>query len=152
LPVGGYAGSIPSDAALLREALASYLMPPGSTLADQVFGHQGRQQRINLQHLANILYERASLHKSHVKDIDRRLMECSERLSVIKMHFPLDGGKTQQTLEKIIIDLETQRHDEETGFWKDSTEVREQLFESAATYSATKRRKDMLYGLEAQDV
>ncbi len=152
LPVSGYADAIVSDAALLRQAMTSYSMPQGATLADQVFGHQSHQQRINLQHLANVLYERTALHKSHLKDIDRRLMESLERLSIIRMHFQLDGGKTQQTLERLVIDLEKQRHEEETSFWKDSTEVRQQLFEGATTYSATTRRKDMLLGLEAQDV
>ena len=149
-PRNGYFDRFKPDVILLQEALSSYEGPQGSTVAEQVFGGQARQQRISLKHLANILYERALLHKGHLKDIDRRLMEFQEKLSIIKMHFPIDGGRTQQNLEKIIIDLETQRHDEELGFWKDSTEVRQQLFENAATYSATRHRKDLLCGVEGE--
>ena len=149
-PRNGYFDRFKPDVVLLQEALASYSGPQASTVAEQVFGNQARQQRISLRHFANILYERALLHRSHVKDIDRRLMEFQEKLSIIKMHFPLDGGRTQQTLEKLIIDLETQRHDEELGFWKDSTEVRQQLFENAATYSATRHRQGVLCGVEGE--
>ena len=150
-PRNGYFNQFKPDAALLHEALTSYSRPQAMTVAEQVFGGQARQQRINLKHLANILYERALLHKSHVKDIDRRLMEFQEKLSILKMHFPLDGGRTQQSLEKLIIDLEKQRHDTELGFWKDSTEIRNGLFENAATYSATQHRKDLLCGVEDGD-
>ena len=149
-PRNGYFDRFKPDAALLQEALSSYGGPQESTVAEQVFGSQARQQRISLKHLANILYERALLHKTHVKDIDRRLMEFQEKLSIIKMHFPIDGGRTQQNLEKTIIDLETQRREEELGFWKDSTEVRQQLFENAATYSATRHRQGVLCGVEGE--
>jgi hypothetical protein len=150
-PSRGYFDRFKPDAALLREALASYPSQETFTVAEQVFGSQARQQRISLKHLANILYERALLHKSHVKDIDRRLMDFQERLSIVRMHFPLDGGRTQQNLEKIIIDLEKQRHDEELGFWKDSTEVREKLFENVFAYGAIQRRQNMLSSVEGEN-
>jgi hypothetical protein len=150
-PITGYFDRLKPDFALLKEALTSYPSQEIPTVAEQVFGNQARQQKISLKHLVNILYERAILHKSHLKDIDRRLMDCQEKLSIIKMHFPVDGGRSQQNLEKLIIDLEKQRHDEELNFWKDTTEVREKLFEQANVYSATKHRKDMLYGVEEQN-
>jgi len=150
-PRNGYFDRFRPDSTLLHQALSSYCAPQASTVAEQVFVNQARQQGISLRHFANILYERALLHRSHVKDIDRRLMEFQEKLSILKMHFPLDGGRTQQTLEKLIIDLEKQRHDAELGFWKDSTEIRHGLFENAATYSATRHRKDILCGVEDGD-
>jgi hypothetical protein len=140
------------DAALLKEVLSPYAGPRDATLAEQVFGSQARQQRIGLGHLANVLYERALLHQKHLRDIDWRLVDCQDRLSVLKMHFPLDGGRPQQHLEKMVLELEKQRHEEEIGFWKDSAEIRQQLFESAATYGAVKRRQDMLSGVEAHGI
>jgi len=140
------------DAALLQEALSPYAGRQDATLAEQVFGSQARQGRIDLTHLANILHERALLHKNRLRDINHRLVDCQDRLSVLKMHFLLDGGKAQQHLEKLIMELENQRHDEEVNFWKDSTEIRQQLFENAATYGAAKRRQDMLCGVEADGV
>jgi len=147
-PRNGYFERLKPDAALLKEALTSYPGPQTSTVAESIFGSQAREQRLGLKHLTNILYERALLHRNHLKDIDHRLMQSQEKLSILKMHFPIDGGRSQQNLEKLIIELEKQRHDEEINFWKDSTEVRQKLFEGASEYGATKRRKDMLYGVE----
>ncbi|MFX1578789.1 MAG: hypothetical protein ACFFBJ_04020 [Promethearchaeota archaeon] len=79
------------------------------------------------------------------------MREFQERLSIVKMHFPLDGGRTQQNLEKLIVELERQRHDEELNFWKDSADVRGKLFENAATYSATQHRRELLCGVEGTD-
>ena len=147
-PSNGYFERLKPDAALLKEALTSYPSPETSTVAEQVFGNQARQERIGLKHLVNILYERAFLDARHLKEINRRLMDCHEKLSIIKMHFPLDGGRSQQNLERLIVDLEKQRRDEELNFWKDTTEIREKLFENAATYSATQHRKQILCGVE----
>jgi hypothetical protein len=151
-PAENYFEKFKLDAALLREALSPATVPRDGTLAEQVFGSQARQQRIGLGHLANVLYERAGLHQRHLRDIDWRLTDCQDRLSVLKMHFPMDGGRPQQHLEKLIIELEKERHDEETSFWKDSAEIRQQLFENAATYGAAKRRQDMLYGVEVNGI
>lgn len=75
-------------------------------------------------------------------------MGCQEKLSILKMHFPVDGGRTQQNLERVFLQLEQERRAEEVNFWKDTTEIREKLFEDVNAYSATKHRKDMLYGVE----
>ena len=147
-PRNGYFDRFKPDAALLQEALTAYGGLPAATVADQVFGNQARQQRIALRHSANILYERALLHRNLIKDIDRRLMEFHARLSVIKMHFPLDGGRTQQSLEKLIIELEKQHHEEDLAFWKDSAEIRKDLFADASTYGATQHRREILGGVE----
>jgi len=53
-PRTGYFEGLKPDAALLREALASYTSPQASTVAEQVFGTQARQQRISLKHLATL--------------------------------------------------------------------------------------------------
>jgi len=140
------------DYALLKEALSAYTGPREATLAERVFGSQVRQQRISLTHIANVLYERALLHDKRLRDIEHRLTDLLDRLSVLKMHFPVDGGRSQQQLEKLIIELERQRHEEQTSFWKDNTEIRHQLFEGASEYGSAKRRKDMLYGVEVKDV
>lgn len=149
---GGYFEKFRFDAALLKEALSPYAGRHDATLAEQIFGSQARLGRISLAHLANILHERALLHSHRLGDLNHRLVDCQDRLSVLKMHFPLDGGKAQQHLEKLILELESQRHEEEINFWKDSTEIRQQLFENAATYGQAKRRQDMLEGVEADGV
>ena len=150
-PSNGYFERLKPDAVLLKEALTSYVSPETSTTAEQVFGNQARQQKIGLKHLANILYERALLHKNHLKEIDHRLMDCHRKLSILKMHFPVDAGRTQQNLERLVVQMEEERRTEEINFWKDSIEIRQKLFEDAGAYSATKRRKDMLYGVEREN-
>lgn len=150
-PSHGYFERLKPDSALLKEALQSYITLGTSTVAEQVFGNQARQQKLGLKHLANILYERALLHSKHLKEIGRCLMGCQEKISILKMHFPVDGGKSQQNLERVVLQLEQERRTEEINFWKDTTEIREKLFEDAAEYSATKRRQDMLYGVEREN-
>lgn len=147
-PANGYFDKFRSDAALLKHALAAYANTEAPTVAEQVFGNQARDQRIGLLHKSNILYERSFLHSKHLKEIDRHLRKCIERLSILKMHFPLDGGRTQQNLEKTVLQLEQERRTEEINFWKDSTEIRGKLFEDAGVYTATKRRENMLTGVE----
>jgi hypothetical protein len=73
-PPESYFEKFKLDAALLKEALSPSAVPRDVTLAEQVFGSQARQQRISLGHLANVLYERALLHKKHLRDIDWRLV------------------------------------------------------------------------------
>jgi len=146
-PSNSYFDRLKPDSYLLKETLQPY-NPETLTVAEQVFGSQARQQKIGLRHLANILYERSLLHAKHLKEIDSRLMDSHEKLSILKMHFPVDFGRTGQNLERLIIQLEEDRRAEEINFWKDSTEIRQKLFEDAAVYSATKHRKDILYGVE----
>lgn len=136
------------DAALLKEALFPDAGRPDATVADQVFGSQARQQKIGLGHTANVLYERALLHKKHLRDIDRRLTDCLDRLSVMKMHFPIDGGRPQQHLEKLILALEKQRREEELTFWNDTAELRDKLFEGASTYTAARHRYSVFSKVE----
>jgi hypothetical protein len=150
-PSNSYFDRLRPDAILLRQALTPYVSPEASTTAEQVFGNQARQQRIGLQHQSNVLYERAFLHAKHLKEVDRRLMDCHKKLSILKMHFPIDAGRTQQNLERLVVQMEQERRTEEINFWKDTAEIRQKLFEDVNAYSATKRRKDMLYGVERQN-
>ncbi len=139
------------DAALLKEALSPDVGRPDATVAEEVFGGQARQQRIGLGHTANVLYERALLHKKQLAEIDQRLMEFKDRLSVMKMLFPSEGGgRTQQHLEKLIITLEKQRREEEQAFWNDSVGVREKLFEGASTYTAARNRYSIFSRVEGE--
>ena len=97
-PPASYFEKFKLDAALLKEALSPCPSQRSRTLAEQVFGSQARQQKIGLGHLANVLYERALLHHRHLRDIDWRLVDCQDRLSVLKMHFPMDGGRVFRAL------------------------------------------------------
>jgi hypothetical protein len=147
-PSNSYFSGLQRDTALFKEILTPYTIPAASTVADQVFGSQARQQKLGLRHSVNTLYERALLHAKHLKEINRALMQCHEKLSILKMHFPVDAGRSQQNLERLVLQLEQERRTEEINFWKDTTEIRQQLFEGATEYGATKRRKEALTGVE----
>jgi len=151
LPAKGPFDYFLPDATLLKTALTSYADSQDSSIAEQVFGQQAREQGISLKHQANLLYERALLHRRHLKDIDRRLMQCHEQLSIIKMHNPIDGGRGQQNLERLVLQLEQEHRKEELEFWKDSKDIRQDLFENAHTYTAAKRRERVFYDVEAQN-
>ena len=53
-------------------------------------------------------------------------------------------------LEKLLVQLEHEKRQEELAFWKDTAEVRKDLFAQAFEYTATRRRSQLLGSLEAQ--
>ena len=152
-PGSQYFHSLQKDIPLLQESLTPSPETPGypATLADQVFGHQKREQRISVKHLINLLYERSRLHYRHLQDIDHRLMDCHSRLSIARMLSPIRADMEQVNLERLIVALEKDRRKEELGFWKDSADIRKELFEHTKEYGATARRARMLSGLEAEN-
>jgi len=152
-PGNRYFDNLKKDVPLLHESLSPQpeAQEYPSTLADQVFGHQKREQRISVKHLINLLYERSRFHYRHLKDIDSRLMDCHSRLSVARMLSPMRADMGQVNLERLIVALEKERRKEELSFWKDSRELRQELFEHTREYGATARRARMLSGLEGEN-
>jgi len=153
-PGNRYFQGFKADIPLLRETLTPPPQTqdyPAMTLADQIFGHQKREQRVSVKHLMNLLYERSSLHYRHLRDIDDRLMDCHSRLSIARDLSPIRADLEQVNLERLIVALEKDRRKEELGFWKDGKDLREGLFEHAMEYGATARRARMLSGLEDEN-
>jgi len=139
------------DAYLWQGALSSDQQPTDHSLADQVFGNQRRQEYLNLTHLANLLYERASLHKQHLRDIDHRHIQIQEDLFGVRINNSPDKARRQSNLENQLLQLEGQRRDEELAFWKDSVDLREKLFDTASTYKAAKHRYSVFAAVEDGD-
>jgi len=50
-------------------------------------------------------------------------------------------------LERLLLDLESDRRKAELDFWKDTRDIREGLFDKAQGYQATRHRLDLLEGL-----
>ena len=109
-------------------------------MAQQVFGQDLKQQQIHLQHTANLFYERCQLHKQHIQDIDDRHLKVQERLFGVEINNFPDRNKQLRTLEGQLMQLEQQRREEELAFWKDTVELRKELFESATDYRDTSQR------------
>ena len=151
LPTNGYFERLKVDADLLESALAAAGAETNKNLSEQVFGSAIKHQQVNLKHQAHLLYERAQLHKQHIRDIDDRHRQIQEKLFGVEINNFPDRSKRMGNLEGQLLQLEKQRRDEELAFWKDTVELRHSLFELAGDYSDIKRRSSVLSGLEEKD-
>jgi hypothetical protein len=148
-PHKAYFERFKADTELLQKAL-SPIKKPLYSIADQVFGNQKQQEYTNLLHIRNLIRERSELHKQHIRDIDHRHMQTQEKLFILKINNSPDKARRQSTLETQLLQLEQQRRDEELAFWKDTTELREKLFDSATAYKDAKHRYSVFSNVEAQ--
>lgn len=148
-PDKGYFERFKPDADLLQKAL-SPMEKSSYSIADQVFGNQKQQEYTSLRHSTNLIHERAELHKQHIKDIDHRHLQIQEMLFGVKINNTQDKAKRQSNLEGQLLQLEQQRRDEELAFWKDTVELRQGLFESAAAYKDANHRYSIFSDVEAQ--
>jgi len=147
----GFEG-IQKDAVTLAEMLAPVCVPDEyQSIAEQVFGSQARQQRLSMRHLASLLEERVRLHQRHLKDIARRDMHIQERLFGAQLHWKLDGGRRATNLEKILVELDKDKRQEELAFWKDTAELRTKMFELAGEYGALQHRLSLLEDVEYEE-
>ncbi len=138
------------DAQTLGKLLQPVTFNDYSTLADQIFGSQLRQQHAGLEHVLNLLSERSRLHKHFLQDIDSRHIQQQERLFGARLHGRLDGYRRATRIEQTLIQLEEQRRQEELRFWADSAELRDRVFELAKEYGALKTRTTLLANAESQ--
>ncbi|MHC4187808.1 MAG: hypothetical protein ACYSRQ_06410, partial [Planctomycetota bacterium] len=120
------------------------------SIADQVFGNQKQSEYLGLKHLANLFYERCKLHKQHIKEIDRTHIKVQENLFGVKINNSPDKVRRLSNLEGQLLQLESQRRDEELTFWKDTVELRDKLFEGASTYKDAKHRYSVFSDVEAK--
>jgi hypothetical protein len=62
-----------------------------------------------------------------------------------------DKARRLSNLEGQLLQLESQRRDEELAFWKDTVDLREKLFEGAASYKDANHRYSVFSDVEAGD-
>jgi len=117
-------------------------------LAEQVFGQQALREKLSLGRLYALLHERYQMHARHMSDIRRRNMEVQGELCGARWNANLDSGRRALILEKMWHDLEAKERQGELDFWKDTNELRQNILEKAAEYSATRRRTGWLGKLE----
>jgi len=147
-PEKGYFDKFKLDADLLQKALSPLEKSTTYSVADQVFGNQKQLEYLGIKHLTNLFYERCNLHKQHIKDIDRRHLQVQETLFGVKINNFPDRARRLSNLENQLLQLESQRREEELGFWKDTVELREKLFEGADDYRAAKHRYSVFSNVE----
>jgi hypothetical protein len=133
---------------LLEEVLRPSIDTP-ATISDQIFGNEMKQNYFQIKHLANLFYERCKLNKRHVDDIRHRHLQVqSDKFCVIINKSP-DSTKRLSSLESQLLQLESAKREEELAFWKDTSDVREKLFETAILYRNAKHRYSIFSGMEA---
>ena len=147
LPENGYFNTFRVDTDLLQQALAPSNDYQLTNLSQQVFGQELKKQHINLQHSANLFKERCQLNKQHLQDIDHRNMQVQEKLYGVWINNFPDRSKRLGNLESQLLQLEQQRREEELAFWKDTVDLRQQLFETADDYRNTRNRYNIFSGV-----
>ena len=115
-----------------------------ASLADRVFGRQIKHTRLSARRLAKLLDERCALHYTHMAEIRHQNLKCQEYLFVAKLHAQADGGRRLSSLEKLLVQLESDKRREDLVFWKDSVELRNALFEKAQEYATARDRASIL--------
>lgn len=149
-PAGGYLGILESDAYLFHKSLSISKQNGDDSVASQVFGNQKELQHTNLEHSVNLLQERARIHKQHLRDIDHRHIEAQEKLFGVNINNFPDKAKRQSNLESQLLQLEQQKRDEELAFWKDTVDLRRELFDTAALYRVVKHRYSIFSDVEGK--
>ena len=149
-PDKGYFGKFKPDAYLLQKLLSPLEKSVTNSVADQVFGNLKQIEYLDLKHSANLFYERCKLHKQHIEEIDRRHIEIQERKFGVEINNFPDKARRLSNLEGQLLQLDSQRREEELAFWKDTVELRQKLFESASKYKAANHRYSVFSDVEAK--
>lgn len=143
-PKSSYFNRLSIDAQLLQKTLKPETDYQAKTVSEKIFGSEIAKQHTGLLHLSNLFYERCMLHKSHLSEINSSHMDAQERLFGVQINNYPDRAKRLSNLEGQLAQLEKERRGEELGFWKDTVELRQQLFENAGEYTAAKQR-DLIF-------
>jgi len=142
-----------AETPLLAEALQK-LDYDSLSLPEQVFGRQIRFSQLSAKRLTALLYERCALHYRHMADLRSRHLQFQGYLFGASLQASLDNGRRLSNLEKVLLQLDSDMRREELAFWKDSTELRNALFDKTEEYATTRDRASLLgplggaYGLE----
>jgi hypothetical protein len=149
-PENEYFNKFKPDADLLQEALSPLKKSLDYSVADQVFGNQKQLEYLSLKHLSNLFYERCRLHSQHIKDIEHRHIQIQEKKFGVEINHTPENAKRLSNLEGQLLQLEKEQRDEELTFWKDTSELREKMFEKAALYKTAKQRYSIFSDVEGK--
>jgi hypothetical protein len=141
-----------NDVNMLEKNVKDHIQKSYESVAEQVFGSELKKQYTHLKHAANLLIERSQLHKRHLKEIDKRHIEAQEKLFGVQINHAPDKVRRLSNLEGQLAQLEKERRDEELAFWKDTVDLRQQLFESGWNYRDALQRTQVFSEVEVGDV
>jgi len=128
-------------------ALKKEIYVEPETIAEAVFGRQKDEKSVSLKHLNNLLKERSRLHVKHMNDIRHRWTECQDLLGGARIN-RLTSDKRMSNLESRLVQLESEERKTELDFWRDTAELRKDLFEAKKEYSAVSNRELLFDSVE----
>ena len=136
------------DANLFNKYLPEKSETRYTGMANDIFGQQLKQQRFSLKHIGNLLYERTTLHQRHLNAINHSLFDLRSRRLCLDMGYQQDKTREKTALDKVVVSLEQERRNEDLAFWKDTAEMRKELFSDAGEYQAIANRFNLFADFE----
>lgn len=136
------------DLSTLATLLAPVSLSSYQTIADQLFGAESRHRGLEVQHGLNLLAERKLLHDRHMEDIAHRDWQLQEQLFGAQLHAHVDDHRRELRVRQMILQLDETRRKEERDFWKDTMEIRKELFEAGKEYGGLRTRSDLFKDIE----
>ena len=132
----------------------SYGLPgdcPEPDPLDQLVSHRSEILKSQVDSLIHQLYERAKIHEANLKrldydmvKVDSELLQLEDLMKWDKFDPPQTLARRQQGLESELLNIERQRRDEDTSFWKDGVLIRKDLTEALGGLAAARVRGNAL--------
>lgn len=145
-PAEQYLGKIDAS---LQETLQAVANGPADDLVSLVFANQALAHSFKSKHMAQLLSERKELADRHLAAVNEWLEELKSRRPCRPPYGATKTrDRTEQELERQIVDLERQKRDIELTLWRDTTELRREVTEERREYQATRGRLSFLAGGE----
>lgn len=123
-----------------------------TSLASRVFGQQLGQAKVRGSHLLNRLGERLALYHRHMADLRERISASQNQLSMAKRPYGFNTLQQIASIERLLLQLESEERRERLGLWQDSGDMRGGLLEASQDYWSTRNRASLLGLGERTDV
>ena len=135
----------------------SYAIPgsaPEPDPLEQLVSHRSAVLKAQVEGLMQQLYERRKIHDHAIKSIDYdtvkvdgELLQLEQMMRTCRINPPPELSKKEQNLESELMNLERQRRDEYSSFWKDQVLLRKDMIELAGAHMAAKARESIFDGV-----
>jgi hypothetical protein len=126
---------------------------------EQLVSHRSAVLKAQVESLVAQLYDRGKIHEQTLKSIetdtlriDEGLLQLEQMMRTCRINPPPELSKKEQNLEGELLNLERQRRDEYTAFWKDQVLLRKDLVELAGAHVAAKARENILDGVNGYGI
>ncbi len=147
-PAERYLGKIDTELRQTQQAVAGNAA--ATDLVSLVFTNQALTHAFKSKHMAQLLTERKTLAQKHLADVQWRLEELLEKRPLRLPYSAIGSGtsrdRTEQEVQRQILDLERQKRDIELMLWRDTLELRREVVDERREYKATRDRISFLTG------